>query len=131
MIEATLGAKQTPPVKNDSPKYSLDVSNADFDVSYVNIAFAGAALGPYQNDQVGYVGTPMLPVGNTMNPGFRLLLQKFQALNNWPTRWSAGWRHTPSTYAQLRARSFELSSTRSTAGMGKGMMLLPDCRSLF
>jgi hypothetical protein len=85
LIEATLGAKQTPPVKNDSPKYSLDVSNADFDVSYVNIAFGGAALGPYQNDQVGYVGTPMLPVGNTMNPGFRLLLQKFQALNNWPT----------------------------------------------
>jgi hypothetical protein len=85
LVEATLGAKQTPPVINDSPKYSLDVSNADFDVSYVNVAFAGAALGPYQNDQVGYVGTPLAPVGTAQSPGFRLLLQQFQTLNNWPT----------------------------------------------
>ena len=85
LVEATLGAKQTPPIENDSPKYSLDVSNADFDVSYVNVAYIGAALGPYKNDQVGYVGTPLKPIGNTQEPGFQIILKKFQELNNWPS----------------------------------------------
>ncbi|WP_156964412.1 hypothetical protein [Methylocapsa aurea] len=59
LIEATLGARQAQKVVNDSPPNSLDIRNADFDVSYVNVAYAPAAMGPYQNDQVGYVGSPM------------------------------------------------------------------------
>jgi hypothetical protein len=61
LLEATLGARQELKVVNDSPPNKLDVANADFDVSYVNLAYTGAAMGPYQNDQVGYVGTPMIP----------------------------------------------------------------------
>jgi hypothetical protein len=59
LFEATLGARQAQPVVNDSPPNSLDVTNADFDVSYVNVAYMAGAMGPYQNDQVGYVGPPM------------------------------------------------------------------------
>jgi hypothetical protein len=62
LFEATLGARQAQPVVNDSPPNSLDVTNADFDVSYVNVAYMAGAMGPYQNDQVGYVGSPMQPV---------------------------------------------------------------------
>ena len=60
LIEFTLGAQQVLLVKNpatDPPK-KLDLRNVDFDVSYVNVAYMPAAMGPYQNDQVGYVGTP-------------------------------------------------------------------------
>lgn len=40
---------------------NLDLHNVDFDVSYVNVAYGPAAMGPYNNKQVGYVGSPQLP----------------------------------------------------------------------
>jgi hypothetical protein len=60
LIEHTLGARVQLGVNNPAtdPPNTLDLQNVDFDVSYVNVAFAPAAMGPYQNDQVGYVGTP-------------------------------------------------------------------------
>jgi hypothetical protein len=67
LIEATLGARQAQKVVNDSPPNRLDVRNVDFDVSYVNVGFAPAAMGPVGNDQVGYVGSPM-PFGSPTTP---------------------------------------------------------------
>ena len=61
LLEYTLGARvQLIVAENPStdPTNTLDLRNVDFDVSYVNLAFAPAAMGPYQNDQVGCVGTP-------------------------------------------------------------------------
>jgi hypothetical protein len=62
LIEYTLGARVQLMVNNPNkdPTNALDLQNVDFDVSYVNVAYAPAAMGPYQNDQVGYVGTPQL-----------------------------------------------------------------------
>jgi len=82
LFEATLGARQAQPVVNDSPPNSLDVTNADFDVSYVNVAYMAGAMGPYQNDQVGYVGSPMQPVQPP--GGFRPILNQFENDFNWP-----------------------------------------------
>ena len=67
LIEATLGAKNAQDVVNDSPPYVLDIANVDFDVSYVNVGYAPAAMGPVGNDQVGYVGSPM-PFGSPTSP---------------------------------------------------------------
>ncbi|QGM47290.1 hypothetical protein [Methylocystis heyeri] len=65
LIEFTLGARvglcpfddfaQCQP--GDVPN-ALDYQNVDFDVSYVNIAYGPAAMGPLGNNQVGYVGSP-------------------------------------------------------------------------
>jgi hypothetical protein len=88
LVEATLGAKQEPLRANndDNPQYILDVRNVDFDVSYVNVAFSGAALGPYKNNQVGFVGTNRQPViGTEGEPGFREQVKLFRTLKNWPT----------------------------------------------
>jgi hypothetical protein len=82
LFEATLGARQAQPVVNDSPPNSLDVTNADFDVSYVNVAYMTGAMGPYQNDQVGYVGSPMQPVQPP--GGFQRILNQFENDFNWP-----------------------------------------------
>jgi hypothetical protein len=82
LFEATLGARQAQPVVNDSPPNSLDVANADFDVSYVNVAYMTGAMGPFENDQVGYVGSPMQPV--TPPGSFRASLDQFQQDMNWP-----------------------------------------------
>jgi hypothetical protein len=62
LLEYTLGARVQLIVNdpNTDPTNALDLQNVDFDVSYVNVAYAPAAMGPYQNDQVGYVGTPQL-----------------------------------------------------------------------
>jgi len=64
LIEATMGAKQELPQKKGDPDplvFKLDVANDTMDVSYVNVAYITATVGPYQNDQVGYVGSPMKP----------------------------------------------------------------------
>ena len=82
LFEATLGARQAQPVVNDSPPNSLDVANADFDVSYVNVAYMAGAMGPFGNDQVGYVGSPMQPVQPP--GGFRPILNQFEKDFNWP-----------------------------------------------
>jgi hypothetical protein len=61
LLEFTLGARiDLEPVKNPAtdPPNGLDLKNVDFDVSYVNVAYGPAAMGPFGNDQVGYVGTP-------------------------------------------------------------------------
>ena len=85
LVEATLGASQVQQVVNDSLPTFLYTTQSDFDVSYVNVAYIAAAMGPYQNNQSGYVGSPIRPVGTTQNPGFRPILQQFQKQFNWPT----------------------------------------------
>jgi len=60
LLEFTLGARiDLGKVKDTEPPNGLDLKNVDFDVSYVNVAYGPAAMGPVDNDQVGYVGTPM------------------------------------------------------------------------
>ncbi len=48
LLEYTLGARIALPVKNQNtdPPNTLDLRNVDFDVSYVNIAYLPAAMGP-------------------------------------------------------------------------------------
>ena len=95
LIEATLGARQEQKVVNDSPPNALDVRNVDFDVSYVNVGYAPAAMGPVGNDQVGYVGSPM-PFGSPTSPAtpktFQGVLAQF--LKDFP-----GWPRFVVTYA--------------------------------
>lgn len=95
LIEATLGARQAQKVVNDSPPNALDVRNVDFDVSYVNVGYAPAAMGPVQNDQVGYVGSPM-PFGSPTSPAtpktYQGVIQQF--LKDFP-----GWPRFVFTYA--------------------------------
>lgn len=81
LVEATLGANQDkrPDPTDGSIKSFLYPTQADFDVSYVNVASIAAAMGPIDNDQAGYVGSPMLP------GVFRPLLDTFQKNTSWPT----------------------------------------------
>jgi hypothetical protein len=59
LFEFTLGAQiDSFKIGPDDVRNGLDIGNLDFDMSYVNIAHFGAALGPFQNNQVGFVGTP-------------------------------------------------------------------------
>lgn len=80
LVEYTLGARIALPVSNPDtdPPNALDLRNVDFDVSYVNLAFAPAAMGPVDNDQVGYVGTPQHV------DTFRTALNTFLAKANFP-----------------------------------------------
>jgi hypothetical protein len=57
LIEYTFGARNDPINPDVGSYYLLDTANVDFDVSYVNVAFAPAVMGPYKNDQVGYIGS--------------------------------------------------------------------------
>jgi hypothetical protein len=81
LVEATLGANQgkVPPATDGSITSFLYPTQADFDVSYVNVASLGATMGPVGNDQSGYVGSPIKPAA------FTPLLNTFQSLNTWPT----------------------------------------------
>ena len=81
LVEATLGANQdkVPAPTDGSIRSFLYPTQADFDVSYVNVADLAAAMGPVGNDQAGYVGSPMTP------GVFTPLLNTFQSLNTWPT----------------------------------------------
>lgn len=91
LIEFTLGARQALPVKNPAtdPENALDVRNVDFDISYVNLAALPAALGPVDNDQVGYVGST-----KTINE-FKTAITTFRndvrALYQIPTNVTADW----------------------------------------
>ena len=81
LLEATLGANQdkVPAPTDGSITSFLFPTQADFDVSYVNVADVAAAMGPVSNDQAGYVDS-------TLKPGhFTPLLNTFQSLNAWPT----------------------------------------------
>jgi hypothetical protein len=80
LVEATLGANQgkVPEPTDGSIKSFLFPTQADFDVSYVNVATLGATMGPVGNDQAGYVGSPI-------KPGiFTPLLDTFQSRQDWP-----------------------------------------------
>jgi hypothetical protein len=82
LLEFTLGARvDLGKVKNPAtdPPNALDLENVDFDVSYVNLAYAPAAMGPFNNDQVGYVGTPQRV--NRFRAGLKQFLQDFPG---WP-----------------------------------------------
>ena len=81
LVEATLGANQdkVPAPTDGSIKTFLYPTQADFDVSYVNVADLAATMGPVDNDQAGYVGSPIKP------GEFTPLLNTFQSLNTWPT----------------------------------------------
>ena len=81
LVEATLGAnqKKVPAPTDGSIQTFLYPTQADFDVSYVNVAQLAATMGPVDNDQAGYVGSPIKP--GTFTP----ILNTFQSLNDWPT----------------------------------------------
>jgi len=80
LLEWTLGARVAQSGDDpNSPPNTLDLQNVDFDVSYVNVGYGPAAMGPFQNNQVGYVGTPQ-PVST-----FQAALTAFQgAFPGWP-----------------------------------------------
>lgn len=74
--EYTLGA-----IDLNADPYTLDVKNVDYDVSYVDNAFLPAAIEPYNNPVVGWVGT-IQDVDS-----FKSGLQKFLAaplFKGWP-----------------------------------------------
>ena len=77
LTEYTLGALNFN-VPATAP-YGLDFHNVDYDVSYVDATYLPAAMEPYNNDQVGYIGT-IQPI----NP-FRVAVQKFlTTYKGWP-----------------------------------------------
>ena len=63
LVEATLGANQgkVPAPTDGSIRSFLYPTQADFDVSYVNVANLAVAMGPVGNDQAGYVGSAIQP----------------------------------------------------------------------
>jgi hypothetical protein len=75
LIEYTLGA-----INLTKDPYLLDVQNVDYDVSYVDNAFLPAAMEPYNNPIVGYVGTIQ-----EIDP-FQSALERFLAakFKGWP-----------------------------------------------
>jgi hypothetical protein len=76
ITEYTLGA-----IDLSKDPYTLDVKNVDYDVSYVDNAFLPAAMEPYHNRVVGWIGTIQ-----KIDP-FRAALQKFlttPAFQGWP-----------------------------------------------
>jgi hypothetical protein len=80
LVEATLGANQdkVPAPTDGSIKTFLYPTQADFDVSYVNVADLAATMGPVDNDQAGYVGSDIKP------GEFTSLLNTFQSKKTWP-----------------------------------------------
>jgi hypothetical protein len=55
LTEYTLGALHFNVTASEP--YGLDLHNVDYDVSYVDATYLPAAMEPYNNDQVGYIGT--------------------------------------------------------------------------
>lgn len=76
LTEYTLGA-----IDLTKDPYVLDIKNVDYDVSYVDNAFLPAAMEPYNNPVVGWIGT-------TQDiDSFKSVLQKFltePAFRGWP-----------------------------------------------
>ena len=123
LIEATLGARQAQKVVNDSPPNALDVRNVDFDVSYVNVGYAPAAMGPVNNNQVGYVGSGMF-FGSPTSPAtpktFQGVLTQF--LNDFP-----GWPRFVFAYAEgTSAPVQKLPSTLELVSRFSGANAPPD-----
>lgn len=77
LTEYTLGALNF----NVAPTepYGLDVHNVDYDVSYVDATYMPVAMEPYNNNQVGYIGSIQ-----AIDP-FREAVEKFLAVyKGWP-----------------------------------------------
>jgi hypothetical protein len=93
LLEYTLGARNLPSLENQKAGIAeaLDTSNVDFDVSYVNVVWAPAAMGVYKNDQVGYVGTDQ-----TID-AFETALNKFKDASA-----SKGWPQFVKTYTNIK-----------------------------
>jgi hypothetical protein len=93
LLEYTLGARNLPSLKNRDAGIAeaLDTSNVDFDVSYVNVVWAPAAMGVYKNKQVGYVGTDQ-----TID-AFQAPLNKFK-----DAAASKGWPQFVKTYTNIK-----------------------------
>ena len=87
LLEYTLGAKNLNATERGDIQiaYALDTANVDFDVSYVNLAYAPAAIGVYQNSQVGYTGTPqpIVPFQNIMG-AWQKAFQNGDVTKSWP-----------------------------------------------
>jgi hypothetical protein len=76
ITEYTLGA-----IDMSKDPYTLDVKNVDYDVSYVDNAYLPAAMEPYNNPVVGWIGTIQ------GIPTFKAALQRFltaPAFKGWP-----------------------------------------------
>ncbi len=76
LTEYTLGA-----INLTKDPYTLNVKNVDYDVSYVDNVFLPAAMEPYNNPVVGWIGTT-----EEIDP-FKAALQKFlatPAFEGWP-----------------------------------------------
>ena len=97
LFEFTLGARNQLPVVNPQtdPTNTLDLLNVDFDLSFVDAVFGPGAMGTYQNDQVGYVGTPSQLGNTTTKDTFQYGLQQFK--NDF-----AGWPQFVKTYDQTK-----------------------------
>lgn len=77
LTEYTLGALNFN-VTSTQP-YGLNAHNVDYDVSYVDATYLPAAMEPFNNNQVGYIGTI-----DPINP-FRTAVQKFlTTFDGWP-----------------------------------------------
>jgi hypothetical protein len=77
LTEYTLGALNFN-VSASAP-YGLDLHNVDYDVSYVDATYMPAAMEPYNNTQVGYIGTIQ-----AIDP-FRTAVQSFLTkYSGWP-----------------------------------------------
>ncbi len=76
LIEYTLGA-----IDLTKDPYTLDVKNVDYDVSYVDNVFLPAAMEPYNNPVVGWIGTTQ------GIESFKAAIQRFlaaPAFQGWP-----------------------------------------------
>lgn len=91
LFEATLGARtiHTVAAGDNDPPNTLDTENVDFDVSYVDVAYLTGAMGPFGNNQVGYVGSPLTPEQfqngiSTAKPPINGVVKFLQDFKNWP-----------------------------------------------
>src|SRR5262249_14498744 len=74
LTEYTLAA-----INRAKDPYQLDVKNVDYDVSYVDNAYLPAAMEPYNNPIVGYVGTIQ-----EIHPFQRALERFLHKFKGWP-----------------------------------------------
>ncbi|WP_424361074.1 hypothetical protein [Methylocystis parvus] len=78
LTEYTLGA-----LKQNKDPVELVTTNIDVDVSYVDTAFMPAAIEPYGNPDVGYVGT-LAPVGPFKDQITKFLAETDPRIKGWP-----------------------------------------------
>ncbi|MFL6689611.1 MAG: hypothetical protein ACJ8IR_05410 [Alphaproteobacteria bacterium] len=74
LTEYTLGA-----INQNKDPFQLNDHNVDYDVSYVDTAYLPAVMVPFDNPQVGYVGSP-LPIDTFQSAISRFL----EAYPGWP-----------------------------------------------